>query len=93
MEFLDKDEKITIIKDGKEVECDVLFTFEGDDTNKLYVGYSDGSFGSNGRKNIYVGSYDRSKDNDQLENIKTEEEMKLVQEVLEQIDEAVQLEE
>ncbi|MBE6157307.1 MAG: DUF1292 domain-containing protein [Firmicutes bacterium] len=80
------DEKFVIEKDGKEVECDILFTFESDDTNKIYVGYTDHSIGNNGRKNIFVGAYDRLLGKESLEEIKTEEEMKMVQEVLEQID-------
>ena len=47
-----ENEKIVINKHGKEVECDILFTFDSEDTGKAYVGYSDHSIGANGRKNI-----------------------------------------
>ena len=39
MEYLENEEKIVILKDGKEVECDVLFTFDSEDTGKTYFGY------------------------------------------------------
>ena len=41
MEYLENEEKIVILKDGKEVECDVLFTFDSEDTGKTYFGYTD----------------------------------------------------
>lgn len=85
-EFIEEDEKIIFTKDGKEVECDLLFTFECEDTDKLYVGYTDNSIGKNGRKNIYVGSYDRFLGGRELENIETAEEIAMVNDVLAQID-------
>ena len=38
-------EKITILKDEKEVECEILFTFDCEETGKSYVGYTDNEFG------------------------------------------------
>ena len=57
MEQVDQLGTITIMKDGKEVECEVLFTFENDELKKQYIGYTDHSIGENGRKNIYVSSW------------------------------------
>lgn len=79
-------EKITILKDGKEVECDILFTFDSEDTMKAYVGYTDNSIASNGRKNIYVSSYDPLIGMGQLESITDQKELQMVQDVLEEID-------
>ena len=45
MEFDINDEKIQIEKNGKIVDCDVLFTFDSEDTMKSYIGYTDHSFG------------------------------------------------
>ena len=88
MEVVDfKDEKITLEKDGKEVKCDVLFTFDSEDTMKGYVGYTDHTIASNGRKNIYVSSYDPFKAEVKLENITDPRELEMVQDVLKQIDE------
>ena len=79
-------EKITILKDGKEVECDVLFTFDCEETNKAYIGYTDHKVASNGRKNIYVSAFDPILGFGSLQDITTEEEMAMVREVLEEID-------
>ena len=49
-------EKIVINKNGQDIECDILFTFDSEDTGKAYIGYTDNSIASNGRKNIYVSS-------------------------------------
>lgn len=85
MEQVDELGTITIMKDGKEVECEVLFTFENDELNKQYIGYTDHSIGENGRKNIYVSSYDSVLGTDKLEDIKTQEELDMVRDVLNQI--------
>ena len=56
------------------------------DTMKSYVGYTDHSFGSNGRKNIFVSAYNPLKAKIELEDITDERELKMVSEVLNQID-------
>lgn len=85
MEQVDDLGTITIIKDGKEVECEVLFTFENDELKKHYIGYTDHSMGKNGRKNIYVSSYNPSTGINNLEDITTPEELDMVKDVLNQI--------
>lgn len=86
MEFDINDEKIQIEKNGKIVDCDVLFTFDSEDTMKSYIGYTDHSFGFNGRKNIFVSAYNPLKAKIELEDITDERELKMVSEVLNQID-------
>lgn len=86
MEFDINNEKIQIEKNGEIVDCDVLFTFDSEDTMKSYVGYTDHSFGSNGRKNIFVSAYNPLKAKIELEDITDERELKMVSEVLNQID-------
>lgn len=87
MGYLENDEKIVILKDGKEVECDVLFTFDSEDTGKTYFGYTDNVIADNGRKNIYVASYNPILSDGKLEEITDPKELTMVQEVLAQIDE------
>lgn len=86
MEFDINNEKIQIEKNGKTIDCDVLFTFDSEDTMKSYIGYTDHSFGSNGRKNIFVSAYNPLKAKIELEDITDERELKMVSEVLNQID-------
>lgn len=86
MEFNINDEKLEIEKNGKMVECDILFTFDCEDTMKSYVGYTDHSIAPNGRKNIYVSAYNPLNPKMELENITDERELKMVNDVLEKID-------
>ena len=86
MEFDINNEKIQIEKNGKTIDCDVVFTFDSEDTMKSYVGYTDHSFGSNGRKNIFVSAYNPLKAKIEFEDITDERELKMVSEVLNQID-------
>lgn len=86
METFTERQKLVIEKDGKEVECDVLFTFDSEDTLKSYIGYTDNSIASNGRKNIYVSAYNPFNPEDNLEDITDPKELEMVNEVLLQID-------
>lgn len=87
METFSQNQKITIEKNGKEMECDVLFTFDSEDTLKTYIGYTDNTIASNGRKNIYISAYNPFNPDDALEDITDERELEMVNDVLMQIDE------
>lgn len=86
MDFDIEKEKIKIEKDGKEVDCDILFTFDSEDTMKSYVGYTDHSIASNGRKNVFVSAYKVFGDKMELENITDKKELDMINDVLQQID-------
>ena len=86
MDFDIENEKIQLEKDGKMVECDVLFTFDCEDTLKSYVGYTDHSIAPNGRKNIYVSAYDPLKPTMELEDVTDERELEMINDVLIQFD-------
>lgn len=86
MGFDIKNDKITIEKNGKEVECDILFTFDCEQTKKSYVGYSDNTISSNGRKTIYVSSYNPLNKEIELEDITDQKELNMIQDVLSKID-------
>ena len=79
-------EKILLDKNGNIVECDVLFTFDSEDTMKSYVGYTDNSYASNGRKNIYVSAYNPFSLKMELENIEDKKELNMINEVLMKFD-------
>lgn len=85
MDFDINEEKVRVERNGKVIECDILFTFDSEDTMKSYVGYTDHSIASNGRKNIYVSSYNPLLENKELEEVTDERELEMIQEVLEQI--------
>ena len=81
-----KNEKIKIEKNGNTVECDVIFTFDCEETMKSYVGYTDHSMGENGRKNIYVSSYNPLGTELKLENITDSKELEMINNVLMKLD-------
>ena len=83
-----ENEKVTIIKDGIETNCDILFSFDSPDTNKTYVGYTDHSIDENGKLNIYSLSIDPVLGN-QPENITDLNELKMVDDVIKEIQESV----
>lgn len=87
MDFDIENEKIQIEKDGKLIDCDILFTFDSEDTLKSYVGYTDHSIAEDGRKNIIVSSYHLFGNKMELENIEDSRELEMIQDVLEQFDE------
>ena len=64
----------------------MLFTFDSEDTGKAYIGYTDHSIASNGRKNIYVSAFDPILGYGQLEDITDEKELAMVRDVLAEID-------
>jgi len=84
MEIVDDLEKIIVEKDGKKVECDVLFTFDSPDTMKSYIGYTDNEV-VNGEKSIYVTSFDPLSDPIVYEEIVDEREKEMVDDVINQI--------
>ena len=69
------------------VDCNILFTFDSEDTMRSYVGYTDNSVGTNGRKNIYVSSYNPLLPEVKLEDITDPRELDMINDVLRQIDE------
>lgn len=87
MDFGLVNEKIQIVRNGKEVDCDVLFTFDCEDTMKAYVGYTDHSIASNGRKNIFVSAFDPLKPKMELESITDKKELEMINDVLMNFDE------
>ena len=62
-----------------------FFRDENDELKKQYIGYTDHSIGENGRKNIYVSSWNPVLGTDKLEDITTQEELDMVRDVLNQI--------
>ena len=40
--------------DGKDIECQLLFSFESQKTGKAYIVYTDGSSDSDGNMNVFA---------------------------------------
>ena len=86
MRFDVENEKIVMEKDNGLVEYDILFTFDCEENKKSYVGDSDNILATNGRKTIYVSSYNPLSEEVELEDITDPKELEMIQNVLSNID-------
>ena len=86
-------EKVDTIKiinnEGKEVECDVLFTFDSEETGKSYIAYTDNTKDKTGNIQVYASIYNPNIENSPLEPIETEKEWKVIETVLNTLQEEI----
>lgn len=75
---------------GIDVEYEVLFTFESDETKKNYMVYTDNTKDEDGNIRVYASIYEPDKDETKLDPIQTEEEWTIIQKILDQLQEEVQ---
>ena len=71
--------------EGKEVECEVLFTFESEETHKNYMVYTDNTTDNEGNIKVYASIYDPEKPESELIPIETDSEWKIIETILEEI--------
>ena len=76
-------------ENGNEVVYDVLFTFESDDTHKNYIVYTDNSRDASGNIEVYASIYYPDDPQSKLEAIETEKEWKVIETILETLQEEV----
>ena len=85
---MNKKNKFTVIdKNGKEIECEVFFTFESEETGKNYIVYTDNTKDSNGNIRVFASIYDPNKEDSELLPIKSNKEWKIIETILESIQE------
>lgn len=75
--------------EGKEIECNVLFTFDSDETGKSYIVYTDNSTDENGSTQVFASIFNPNDPNTKLEPIETEKEWKVIETILETLQEEV----
>ena len=83
-----KEETMTfkVINDeGKEIECEVLFTFESDETKKNYIVYTDNTLDEEGNTKVYASIYNPDQDETKLLPIETDKEWKIIETILEEL--------
>ncbi len=78
-----------IDQEGNEIVYDVLFTFESEETGKNYIVYTDQSKDENGNIQVYASIYDPNDPNSKLEAITTDKEWKVIETILETLQEEV----
>lgn len=72
-------------EDGKELDCEVLFTFESDETNKKYMVYTDNTLDEQNNTKVYAAIYNPEGEGVNLSPIETEKEWKIVEAILEEV--------
>lgn len=76
-------------ENDKEVKCDVLFTFESEETGKSYIVYTDNSVDEEGNTQVYASIYDPQSDEQKLMPIETEKEWRIIEIILEELQNSV----
>jgi len=91
--MLDKSGKIVIKNDrNEEIECDVLFTFDNNDTNKSYIVYTDNTKDDLGNIKVYANTYNEDDEEGILGNIETEEEWNIIEQIFSSINDKKEVE-
>ena len=83
----EKQKFIVLDEKGKEVECEPLFTFESEETKKNYVVYTDNSRDKDGNIRVFASIYEVTDKGNKLLPIKSEKEWKVIETILESIQE------
>lgn len=76
-------------KDGIETECDVLFTFDSDETGKSYIVYTDNTKDKNGNIQVFASIFNPEDENTELLPIESEKEWKVIETILESLQEEI----
>ena len=85
-----KEERMTfnITNDeGQEVECEVLFTFESDETGKNYMVYTDNTVDEEENTKVYASIYNPDEEDQTLQPIETDKEWTIIETILNELQE------
>lgn len=81
----------TIVNDeGKEIECEILFTFDSDETKKSYIVYTDNTLDEEGSTKVYASVYDPTGQNPALMPIETEKEWLVIENILSSVQQKIE---
>lgn len=81
-----KDMSFAVIdENGNETKCDVLFTFDSEETGRSYIVYTDNSVDNEGSTQVFASIFNPNCDIQQLIPIETEKEWKIIEIILEEI--------
>ena len=81
----------TIVNDeGKEIDCEILFTFDSDETKKSYIVYTDNTLDDEGSTKVYASVYDPTGQNPALMPIETEKEWLVIENILSSVQQKIE---
>ena len=87
---MDDKNTFKVINDkGEEIMCDILFTFDSEETGKSYIVYTDNSKDEKGNIQVYASIYDPNAEDQKLEPITTESEWKVIETILNTLQEEI----
>ena len=72
-------------EDGKELECEALFTFESEETHKNYMVYTDHTKDDEGNTKVYAATYTPGLETQTLMPIETDKEWKIIETILDEV--------
>ena len=72
-------------ENNEEIECDVLFTFDSEETNKSYIVYTDNSLDELGNVKVYANTYEKDKEIGSLGEIESQEEWTIIEQIFSSI--------
>ena len=85
---MNEKQKFVVLDDkGKEIVCEPLFTFESEETKKQYVVYTDNSKDKDGNVRVFASIYEVTETGNRLLPIKSDKEWKVIETILESIQE------
>lgn len=88
---MDKNTFVVINDEGKEITCNVLFTFDSEETGKSYIVYTDNSVDEGGNTQVFASIFDPKSESTKLEPIETEKEWKVIEKILETLQEEIKI--
>ncbi len=87
---MDEKNSFKVINDkGEEIMCDILFTFDSEETGKSYIVYTDNSKDDKGNIQVYASIYDPNAENQKLEPITTDAEWRVIETILNTLQEEI----
>ena len=72
-------ELVILDAEGKEMKCEVLFTFTSDETKKDYIVYTDNTNDEDGNVRVYASIYNKESEKGKLEPITTDKEWEVIE--------------
>lgn len=93
MEETKKNTFQVINDEGKEVTCEVLFTFDSDETKKSYIAYTDNTLDEVGNVKVYASIYDKTGESKELSPIESDKEWQIIENIFSKLQDKIAEEE
>lgn len=72
-------------EDGEEIKCEVLFTYEDEDTGKNFIAYTDNTLDDEGNTKVFASSFDPEEENPILFPIEDDDEWAKIEAILDSL--------